>query len=135
MMGMPQWVDVVTMHKDEITLQRLGHHREIFETQQCTEFEAMLYISTASLECPLNHDWTEIYMYPFKKWSPEKAKAAGIEPPDKLSRYPQQEDLTKLRRWIYRSQMHHLRSKMGNPNRRALRKENEELDEQQQKLF
>jgi len=139
MLGMPMWLDTLKEHKGEITLERLGHQREIFETRQCTEFEAMLYISTASLEMALNHDWAEIYMYLFKKWSPEKAKAAGIEPPDELSRYPQQEDLNKLRHWIFRNQITRLRSKMGNPDRQALRKEKQELDtegtEIQQKLF
>ena len=139
MMGMPMWLDTLAQHKDEITMQRLLHGMEIFNSQKCTEFEAMLYISTASLEYALNHDWAEIYMYLFKKWSPEKAKAAGIEPPDELSRYPQQKDLNKLRHWIFRNQMNHLRSKMGNPNQRALGKEKQELDtegtEIQQKLF
>ncbi len=132
---MPGYEDLSRLHKDDVTLQRLARHKEIFENQQCTELEAMLYISTASFVHPLDHDWIEIYMYLFKRWSPEKAKAADIEGPDELNRWPQQEDLAKLRRWIYRRQMHHLRAKMGNPNRRALQKEKEELDDQQQKLF
>ena len=139
MLGMPMWLDTLKQHKGEITLERLGRQREIFETRQCTEFEAMLYISTASLEYALSHDWAEIYMYLFKKWSPEKAKAAGIEPPEELSRYPQQEDLNKLRHWIFRNQMNHLRAKLGRTDRAELQQEKEELDtegtEIQQKLF
>ena len=136
MIGMPMWLDTLVRHKDEITMQRLLHGMEIFKAQQCTEFEAMLYISTASLDYPLSHDWTEIYVYLFRKWSPEKAKAADIDGPDELSRYPQQEDLNKLRHWIFRHQINRLRSKIGRPDRRpALRKEKEELDEQPQKLF
>ena len=61
--GMPKWVDMLRRHEEEITIQRLTRHEEIFEAQECTEFEAMLYISTASLQFPLDHDWTEVYMY------------------------------------------------------------------------
>ena len=51
--GMPKWVDTLRMHKQEITIQRLARQEEIFEAQECTEFEAMLYISTASLAVSL----------------------------------------------------------------------------------
>ena len=133
--GMPKWVDTLRMHKQEITIQRLARQEEILETQECTEFEAMLYISTASLQFPLDHHWTEVYMYLFRRWSPEKARAADIEGPDKLNQYPQQEHLTRLRKWIYRTQMNHLQSQFQETDQAKVKKEAEEFREEQQRLF
>ena len=134
-MGMPKWVDTLRMHKEEITIQRLAQHKEIFEAQECTEFEAMLYISKASLEFPLGHDWTEVYTYLLRRWSPEKAKAVDIEGPDKLNQYPQQEHLTRLRKWIYQTQMKHLQSQFQETDQAEVKKEAEGLREEQQRLF
>ena len=133
--GMPKWGDILSMHKQEITIQRLARQEEIFEAQECTEFEAMLYISTASPESPLNHDWTEVYMYLLRRWSPEKARAADIEGPDKLNKYRQQENLTRLRKWIYRTQMNHLQSQLREADQAEVKKEAEGLREEQQRLF
>ena len=135
MVGMPEWADTLRMHKQEITMQRLARQKEIFQAQECTELEAMLYVSTASLSGNLDHDWTQIYMYLFRRWSPEKAKAADIEGPKELNQYPQQEHLTRLRKWIYRVQMNRLRSRMGGVGQAAVKKEAEELREEQQRLF
>ena len=79
-------------------LQRMVHHKEIFENQECSEFEAMLYISTVTLEHPPNHDWDVIYGWLFKRWSPEQAATIFDEydiPPE-LNEYPQREQLTLL---------------------------------------
>ena len=42
----PPWDSVWDANDNKTTakLQRLAHHREVFETEQCSEFEAMLYI-------------------------------------------------------------------------------------------
>ena len=133
--GMPKWVDTLRMHKEEITIQRLARHKEIFEAQECTEFEAMLYISTASLQFPLDHDWTEVYMYLLCRWSPGKARAVDIEGPDKLKQHPQQEHLTRLRKLIYRTQMNHLQSQLRETDQAEVKKEAEGLREEQQRLF
>ena len=95
----------------------------------------MLYISTASLQFPLDHDWTEVYMYLLRRWSPEKASAVDIEGPDKLNEYPQQEHLTRLRKWIYRTQMNHLQSQLREADQAEVKKEAEGLREEQQRLF
>ena len=124
-------------NKHDALLHRLALHREIFDNKECTEFEAMIYISTASLIHPLDRDWADIYFYLFHRWSPEKAKAAGIEPLLELQ-YPQQDHLRRLRSWIYRTQVNHLRQKSGRgsrSSRRRLQKEEKALQEEQQKLF
>lgn len=131
--SVPGYEDVWKLHKDDATLQRLAHHREIFGNKQCTEFEAMIYISTATLIAPPEHDWAAIYFYLFHRWSPEKAKAAGFEPRE--LEYPQQDHLSRLRNWIYRTQINHLRQKSGRGSRNHLKREEQALKEEQQKLF
>ena len=112
LIGFPGWEDTLPQRRDEITLQRFLHHREIFEREEATDFEAMLYISTATLAAPPSHDWFEIYMWLFSRWKPEVAQEQDLKP-SRADLYPhQQEDLTRLKRWLYRQQMEHLKAKL-----------------------
>jgi hypothetical protein len=90
---------------------RLAHHKEVFDTHQCTEFEAMLYISTATLAAPPSHDWFQIYMWLFNRWNPELAQQNDLKPDRPELNVNQQEDLARLRQWIFRQQMAHLKVK------------------------
>ena len=75
----------------------------------CTEYEAMLYISSATLVAPPSHDWHEIHMWLFKRWIHEKAKSIDID-----MREPninQQEDLARLWQWIFKRQRTRLKEK------------------------
>ena len=112
LIGFPGWEDTLPQHRDEITLQRCIHHQEIFEREEATDFEAMLYISTATLAAPPSHDWFEIYMWLFSRWKPDVAQEQDLKP-SRLDLYPhQQEDLIRLKRWLYRQQMEHLKAKL-----------------------
>ena len=109
----PPWDDIWTFQdrKNDALKYRLVHGKEIFETQQCTEYEAMIYISTATLSHPPSHDWFNIYMWLFRRWAtPEQTAEVGIDIPEELDR-GQQEDLTRLRRWIFTRQMEHMKAK------------------------
>ena len=109
----PPWDNVweLNHNKDTAKLERLVHAREIFEAKQCTEFEAMLYISTATLAHPPSHDWFQIYMWLFNRWNPELAKEQDLLPDRPELNVNQQEDLTRLRSWIFRQQMNHMKAK------------------------
>jgi hypothetical protein len=109
----PPWDSVwdANDNKTTATLERLMHVREIFDTQQCTEFEAMLYISTATLAHPPSHDWFQIYMWLFNRWNPELAQQNDLIPDRPELNVNQQEDLARLRRWIFNQQMAHLKAK------------------------
>jgi hypothetical protein len=111
----PGWEDLMTRHKDDITLQRLAHGTEILRDQLCTEFEAMLYLSTASLAQPISHNWYEIYMWLFRRWNPEGAKSINLE--ERELYQTQVEDLNRLRRWIFRTQMDRLRQRLRSTER------------------
>jgi hypothetical protein len=122
-------------NKTTAKLQRLMHAREIFDTQHCTEFEAMLYISTVTLAHPLSHDWFTIYMWLFRRWAtPEQAAAVGDDLPEKLNPN-QSEDLARLRGWIFKTQMNHMKAKMKGAKREEVEAEGEQLEAAQPKLF
>ena len=78
--GFPGWEDMLRDHRDAITLERMKHHREIFRDQLCTEYEAMLYLSTASLAHPIAHDSAQIALWLFSRWQPQVAKEQAILP-------------------------------------------------------
>jgi hypothetical protein len=114
--GWPGWEDLMTRHKDDIVLKRLAHGAEILKEEMCTEFEAMLYLSTASLAHPISHDWYTVYMYLFRRWNPENADTIGVKV-EELERN-QMEDLIRLRRWIFRTQMDHLKGRRRTDERK-----------------
>ena len=124
--GFPGWEDELRNHKTEILLQRMLRSKEIFETQQCTELEAMLYVSTASLAQPISHDWAQIYMWLFKRWQPDTAERLDISPDRPELNVNQQEDLARLRSWLFKQQMGHIKRKTrGEPGRPPAQEEPE----------
>lgn len=127
------WMDLFKTRAQDITLERFKHHREIFEKEQCTELEAMLYLSTASMEAPMHHDWVDIYMWLFHRWSPEAADANDI--PLKELDPNQMEQLSRMRHWIYRTQMNHIKAKSRGDRLEEVAREKERLEREQPRMF
>jgi hypothetical protein len=109
----PPWDSVwdANDNKNTAKLQRLAQLQQIFAAKACTEFEAMLYISTATLAHPPSHDWYCIYAWLFRRWRPEQAAEIFDAHEGEALNVNQQEDLARLRRWIYGQQMAHLKAK------------------------
>ena len=59
-------------NQTQARLQRLGHQEEILTNEECTEFEAMIYISTSTLENPPSHDLYVVYGWLFTRWKPNR---------------------------------------------------------------
>lgn len=81
------------------------------EPGMATDAEAMAYIYPASLDAPLDHDWTEIYLYVSTKTMESAGKTV---PPDvrvdNLDSY-KMGLLRDLKRWIYERMVKHRRKK------------------------
>ena len=131
--GYPRWEEVVSHHKDRIILTRLGHGLEIAETQQATEFETMLYLSSASLAMPMSHDWAEIYFHLFHRQFPNQPAAEDI--PNRELRPDQVEDLTRMRRWLYRTQVNHMKAKEKGQAEAQAQEVAADLEAQRPRLF
>lgn len=129
----PGWEDLLQRHKDQITMQRLMHHREVFEQQMCTEFEAMLYVSTVTMAHPITHQWAEIYMWLFRRWNPQQARDIDIEERD-LDQ-SQVEDLNRLRRWIYNQQMNRIKERRQGAGQKEVAEEHRRMEAQQPRMF
>jgi hypothetical protein len=80
--------------------------------EYATDVEAMIYTMTASLAFPLNHHWTQIYVYLTKKYLLVWKKKKPEELPDFLRNEIKLDDyerglLKDLKRWIRKRQAGH----------------------------
>ena len=93
----PQWV------KDRITLERLVMNMRALKGEEPTgtDAEALAYLMPASLEAPMDHAWTEIYLY----ISTKVCTAAGKEVPEDIRKETLSDhlmdELNRLKSWIY----------------------------------
>ena len=79
------------------------------DDDMATDYEAMIYISTASLSVPLGHSWYRIYVHLFREFYEEHADEIGIENVE-LYEY-EVRMLNDLKRWIRKKQSELLRGK------------------------
>ena len=92
--------DLVTEEmKTKITIKRLADPL----SDTATDYEAMIYLHTASLAVPFSKDWYNIYTYLFSKHYPEQAKRIGVHR-DKLTEL-EKKKLEDLKKRIYKQQM------------------------------
>jgi hypothetical protein len=117
-------------NKTDALVHRLAHHKEIFETQRCTEFEAIIYLSTASLAHPMGHDWFCIYAWLFRRWRPEQGAEIFDGPEGEKLNVNQEEDLARLRSWIFKTQLNHMKAKRAKTEREV-----QEVEEESQQLL
>lgn len=93
----------------------ISHYR-ICEAKWCvnnevaTEYEAFVYLYTASLATPFNREWYRIYLYLFNKFYGHLLKHNPIENVGKLTEY-EKHLLWELRHWIFKEQMNALKKK------------------------
>jgi len=77
-----------------------------------TDAEACAYIYTRSLESPMDHDWTKIYLYVAGKVI---ARARNIQVPEDIKveslTDDQMRDLQELKGWIYQQRVKYRQEK------------------------
>lgn len=86
----------VKMHR----LKALMENRELKD--EATDYEAMVYLSTASLCQPPSRRWSNIYFHLFGKFYPDRAKEIGVNP-NSLDPLEERE-LSHLKEWIFKQQ-------------------------------
>ncbi|MBA7692005.1 hypothetical protein ES703_100561 [subsurface metagenome] len=101
--SLPDWL------KNAITLERLMMNVEALKTGEMTgtDAEACAYLNTVSLTQPLDHDWTQIYLYiATKVYERHRTKESGVTMPDDIKveslNDEQVRDLNRLKAWIYK---------------------------------
>ena len=97
---LPDWI------KTSITLERLMENMKALKGEEMTgtDAEACAYLWTATLTQPMDHDWTQIYLYianqTYRRWNnkneiPEDIRVESL-------RDDQMSDLNRLKEWLYR---------------------------------
>lgn len=93
------WEDMVTEEmKNRIQIERFANPSD----RTATDYEAMIYLHTASLATPLSREIQEIYSFLFSKYNPEKAREIGVYK-DRITER-QQHELSRLKNWLYQKQ-------------------------------
>ena len=93
------WEDVVTDDmKNRIQMERLAN--PLIDT--AIDFEAMVYLHTASLATPIGREMENLYSFLFSKYYAEQAKGIGVYA-EKINESEERE-LSKLKKWIYDKQ-------------------------------
>ena len=116
---LPDWL------KTAITLERLEMNMRALRGEEMngTDAEACAYLYTAGLTSPMNHDWSQIYLYIAGK---TYARHKGNQVTDdiqvvSLNDY-QLRELNRLKSWLYR-QRSNVRQEGGRIERRQAREE------------
>jgi len=125
---LPDWL------KESITLERLEMNMRALKGEEMTgtDAEACAYLYTAGLTAPMDHDWSQIYLYvatmTYRHWN------KGEMPADIAGDY-QIGELNRLKSWLY-----HQRVKARQEKDRAERRQEKEeakaqREEEQPALF
>ena len=96
----PSW-----LKEEAITLERLEMNMKALKGEEMTgtDAEACAYLFTAALTQPMDHDWTQIYLYiagkTYTRWKKNEMPADIAV--DSISDY-QMAELNRLKEWLYR---------------------------------
>jgi hypothetical protein len=96
----PGWEDAVT---DDMQFRIQMERFATPPSETATDYEAMVYLHTASLGTPLSREMTNVYSYLFSKYHTEQAKGIGVYM-DKITETEERE-LSRLKKWIFEKQM------------------------------
>ncbi len=125
---LPEWL------KNAITLERLEMNMRALKGEDMTgtDAEACAYLYTAGLTVPMDHDWSQIYLYIAGK---TYARHKGNQVPDdiqveSLNSY-QMTELNRLKAWLYRKRTQ-VRLERDWAERRQKREETEAQREAEQ---
>ena len=122
---LPAWL------MNAITLERLGMNMRALKGEEMTgtDAEACAYLYTASLTQPMDHDWTQIYLYiatqTYRRWG--KNEMPGDIAVD-LLRDDQVSDLNRLKAWLYKK-----RTEVREDRERAERRQKKQEEAEQRK--
>jgi len=116
---LPEWL------KNAVTLERLEMNMRALKGEEMagTDAEACAYLYAASLTQPMDHDWTQIYLYiagkTYTRWKknemPNDIRVESL-------RDDQVSDLNRLKAWLYRKRTQ-VRQERERAERRQKREE------------
>lgn len=125
---LPEWI------LGEIKMQRLVQlmvaRKDESQRGLATDAEAMAYMYPRTMEAPLGHDWTEIYLYLGTRVMGSNMSGRNREFPQDIRKDTltdgQMRDLNHLKRWIYSQRIEARRQR--DKSERRQRRENEIIE-------
>lgn len=100
--------DVSDNMKEKYRLESLLNIKEIFEKEEAPDYHVLLWLSFASLQAPPSPIFGKIQLKLTKKFFTEQTECLDEE---KLEPY-EEEEFLKLKRWIFKEQIKHLKEKI-----------------------
>lgn len=103
--GHTMWADsITTEQKARIKIERM---KQIAQAKgekitEATDYEAMVYVMTASLAIPLDRWWFNIYAFLFHKFYPDKANEIFEPYQGQKLEMIEERDLIRLKQWLYK---------------------------------
>lgn len=129
---LPDWI------KNTITLERLIDNLKQSKGEEPTgtDAEAVAYLYTASLEAPMDRDWSEIYLYLAGKVISQHRKTAvpGDLQVESLSDY-QQSELRRFKRWLYETRVRARQERDRSERRERKGQEKQRKEDLQPRMF
>lgn len=95
-----RWCEIPQQMKDRVRLERLA---KIVDDEMSTDYEAMVFLHTASLAQPFNQTWFNIYTYLFNQFHGDIVPKPNIGATE-LNEMEKAE-LVNLKSWIYKQQL------------------------------
>ena len=100
--------------KNQILMHRMLEAINCVNSQECTDYEAMIYLHTSSLAMPFDREWSRIYIWLFRKHHPKQAENLQLP---KIELTPaEQKKLADLKKWIYTIQLENIKRNRGVPD-------------------
>lgn len=85
------------------------------DEEKCIMFDVMAYMWSVAFEAPLQKTWQKIYFHAFRESLPKEWKLLVEDNPDferDAELFENEiDDMNRLRRWIFKRQMDHIKSK------------------------
>ena len=129
---LPEWL------KNAITLERLEMNMRALKGKEMTgtDAEACAYLYTAGLTAPMDHDWSQIYLYVAgKTYSRHKGNQVPEDiQVESLNDY-QMGELDRLKEWLYRKRTQVRLERNSAERRQKLEEEAEKKKAEQPALF
>jgi hypothetical protein len=108
----PSYEDSVTKEqKEQYRLEAMLHIREIFEKEEAPDYHAMIYLSHVSLMKPLGRTMTNVYLQLGRNYFKQLKEDEQITKTVHEWEDVEKQELTKLKQWIFKKQIEHLKSK------------------------
>ncbi len=91
-------------------------------TGQCSDYEACLYLMTASQVAPFGHTWYKIYATVFCRCFPEHAATIFGDQMEHLESY-EEAQLRDFKAWVYKRQIEAIKAQAGCATSQNLRRD------------